>query len=54
MKAALDLRGICDPDEIELFLRVVPAMDGEWLDHHYNEADTKRRATTDKRKRGQR
>jgi hypothetical protein len=46
----LDLRGIRQEDDIDLALRIIPLLDGIWLEDHYREAEVKKKRDTTRRR----
>jgi len=50
MKAVLDMRGVRDEDDLALALRILPILDGIWIDDHYQNAERKKKAKKDKPK----
>ena len=50
LKSLLELRGINREDDIELALRIIPTLDGIWLENHYHEAEAKKKQSEARRK----
>lgn len=49
MWSLLDMKGVNDQDDIDLFLTVIPLLDSIWTEDHYREQEVKRKRDKNKR-----